>query len=322
MAASCSKDTKINQVARDPAEIISAVVSKLSTADSISVFVNALKNLKLTNQEAEDGITLFIPVNGDSGEPNKVGFVSDSVVQLSDAVLRDHIIKGVWDYANLAVTKSFQTLSGRSVKVTRSADTIWINGVQMSGWQKAVSNNFTVHTVKTSLSLSNHFDTLTTTSLDVTVWDASRWAVGKPKGEIAPNTIVKAYSSIQNYNDGLAAATGITNYQGRALLKKLGVGTYFLEANLNGKSNVFVSTVLPSLGFKAGYASSGLFQNVQEVNSAPSQTNAKPGNFRWIDNNSDGKINSSDYRVLPNEYKATIDGVKLKTDLIIGFSRN
>jgi hypothetical protein len=320
--SSCNKETKVNQVHREPTELISNLVNHLRNSDSVSVFVKLLKNVSLTVEETKDGITLLIPLNGNSGQPGKLGFTADSLVNITDAMVKDHIIPGRFDYAQLAVRKSFTTLSGKAITIIRSADTIWVNGIQIGGKQTIVNNNYIVHTLKTTLSLSHHADTLTTTSLDVEVWDVTRWSANRPKGELAPHALVKAYASIDDYNQGIVAAQNYSNYRGRALLKNLGTGRYFLEANLNGKSNVFVSTIIPALDHQAGYAISGIFQNQQEINSAPVQSNATPGNFRWVDSNSDGKINSIDYRALPHESTETIDGVKLRKELLIGFPRN
>lgn len=55
-----------------------------------------------------------------------------------------------------------------------------------------------------------------------------------------------------------------------------------------------------------GLMRNGVFQNQAEINSYVDkngnkiQPDAKPGDFRWVDANGDGKINTDDYTYLGN----------------------
>jgi TonB-linked SusC/RagA family outer membrane protein len=69
-----------------------------------------------------------------------------------------------------------------------------------------------------------------------------------------------------------------------------------------------------------GYQTAGIFQTQDEVNAysnaggTPIQPGAKPGDFRWVDNNHDGKINDDDKTFLGNSLPAYNYGLTLNLD--------
>lgn len=69
-----------------------------------------------------------------------------------------------------------------------------------------------------------------------------------------------------------------------------------------------------------GYQTAGIFQTQEEVNAytgsagTPIQPGAKPGDFRWVDNNHDGKINDDDKTFLGNSLPAYNYGLTLNLD--------
>lgn len=137
---------------RKPEVLIKDITEKLAAADSISTFTNALKSMALKAEETAEGITVFAPLNEGAAAPGRLGKVSSAGIArgtrpvnaiaetanapelvLTDSVLRDHIVKGVFKLADLTDGKILTGLSGKQLKVSRSADTIWINGVQIGG---------------------------------------------------------------------------------------------------------------------------------------------------------------------------------------------
>jgi len=291
----CSKETKVGRSTRQPSELVGKLTSSLAGKDSISVFANALKNLNLSPDEAAEGLTIFIPLNGDSGSPNQIGFKGDSVITVDESLLRDHVVKGMIGDAGLLNNSQCVTLSGKALRISRHADTVWVNGVQVGGRQIVMNNDITVHTIKTSLSLAGPTDLLLTTSLEVTVWDATRWNTARPKGELAQNAEVKVYATQQDFTDGIVAGKAMTDINGKALVTHLkGRDAYYIEANLNGRTNVFKSGPVPDHGYFKGYAISGIFQNAAEIEAAAVQPRAAK----------------------------TINGIKQKTTVTIGFAAN
>ena len=307
---SCKKEKPASEDGKslEPQQLIKKITSELAGADSISNFVNALKNLSLTKEEVSDGVTVF-------------AFLNDEV-PITSAMPKDHIVKGSFNDYELHNKRTFTALSGKELKVSRVADTIWVNGVQVGGKQIIYNDNDAVHTIKSSLSPTTTNDELHTTTIEVTVWDSSKWSIAKAKGETVSGATVNLYASQADYARGKVAYSGKTNTAGNAILKRLVNGRYYIEAIYGNKTNTFRSTAEPNNGFYMGYAISGIFQSDAEVNTAPKQNNAAPGNFKWVDLNNDGVIDGKDYYGLPYESTLTISALTRKTEISIGFLNN
>ncbi|WP_026899290.1 SusC/RagA family TonB-linked outer membrane protein [Daejeonella oryzae] len=82
----------------------------------------------------------------------------------------------------------------------------------------------------------------------------------------------------------------------------LGEGKSFLDGGANIQNSAYPITriaVGEAIGSFYGFQSNGIFQNQAEINAYTGangliQPNAKPGDFRWSDINSDGKIDQAD----------------------------
>jgi TonB-dependent starch-binding outer membrane protein SusC len=86
-----------------------------------------------------------------------------------------------------------------------------------------------------------------------------------------------------------------TNTDGTARI--LG-GGYF-----NGQSQtvtVFEKGFTP--GYFYGYKTNGLFQTVEDISKSPAQTGAQPGDIRFVDVNSDGKIDAKDQTMIGDPF--------------------
>lgn len=325
---------------RKPEVLIKDITEKLAAADSISTFTNALKSMALKAEETAEGITVFAPLNEGAAAPGRLGKVSSAGIArgtrpvnaiaetanapelvLTDSVLRDHIVKGVFKLADLTDGKILTGLSGKQLKVSRSADTIWINGVQIGGKEIVNTNNEVVYTVKSVLTATSVTDQLQSTSIEVTVWDGTLWTAAKPKGEVLAGASVTLYHTQQNYADSVAAYSVTSDATGKALFKSITPGTYYIKVSSGAKSNIFNRSAKQA-GLYSGFASAGIFQNQAEITAAPTQTGAQPGDFKWVDANGDGIVNNSDRVSLPYEHTIATNGTLKKIDVSIGLLHN
>src|SRR5690606_22252686 len=125
---------------------------------------------------------------------------------------------------------------GKQLKITRSADTVWINGIRIGGKEIVSTENETVYTVKSSLSATNPTDDLQSTSLEITVWDASKWSTAEPKGRPA-TALVTLFRSQLDYANNSPAYPSIATVQGKAVFRHITAGTYYIAVNADGLSN-------------------------------------------------------------------------------------
>lgn len=338
----CKKDKPGNPEieARKPEVLIENLTAGLAKADSVSNFVNALKNLSLTSEQTADGLTVFAPLNQTSGVNGRIGAIAaqgistgqkssgkiadvlnTTPVALTDSVLRDHIVKGVFKLTDLTNGKILTSLSGKQLKVSKSADTIWINGVQIGGKQIVNTNNEVVYTVKTVLTGTTPTDDLQSTSLEITVWDATLWSSSKSKGEVIANANVVLYRTQQNYADSVPAYQANTDATGKVIFKSLPVGTYYVKVSAGAKSNIFNRSAKQG-GLYLGFANAGIFQTQAEITAAATQSASSPGDFKWLDSNGDGVINDNDRVSLPYERALAVNGTLKKAEISIGYLKN
>lgn len=325
--------------ARKPEVLIKDITEKLAAADSISTFTNALKSMALKAEETAQGITVFAPLNENAGAPGKVSRVASAgnsgaragnaiaeaanipALVLTDSILRDHIVKGVFKLSDLTDGKVVTGLSGKQLKVSRSGNLIWINGVQIGGREIVNTDNEVVYTVKSVLTATTVTDELQSTSIEVSVWDATQWvAVTKPKGAALAGATVVLYRTQQNYADSVEAYSAVSDGNGKALFKSINPGTYYIKVVSGAKSNIFNRSAKQG-GLYTGYAGNGVFQNQAEID-ANLADGANPGDFKWLDANGDGRINDSDRVTLPYENTTVINGALKKVEVLIGTIKN
>ncbi|WP_316812459.1 fasciclin domain-containing protein [Pedobacter heparinus] len=338
----CKKDKPAEPEVEDrkPEVLIKAITEKLAAADSISTFTNALKSMALKAEETAQGITVFAPLNESAAVPGRLGKVSSAgsvsgtrtvnaiaeaanvpQLVLTDSVLRDHIVKGVFKLADLTDGKILTGLSGKQLKVSRSADTIWINGVQIGGKEILNTNNEVVYTVKSVLTATAVTDQLQSTSIEIKVWDGTLWTTAKPKGEVLAGATVSLYRTQQNYADSVTAYSSTSDASGKALFKSITPGTYYVKVSSGVKSNIFNRSAKQA-GLYAGFASAGIFQSQAEITAAPAQTGAQPGDFKWVDANGDGVVDNNDRVTLPYEHTVAANGTLKKIEVSIGMLHN
>jgi len=327
----CKKDP-VNppEESRKPAEVIDNLISSLETTETISVFVDALKGLSLSATEVEEGITVFAPLNDEDAQiqpqarmmGNKMSAQAFGADDLSPMVLKDHIVKGVLKLADLTNGRVLISLSGKELKISRIGDTIWINGVQIGSDEMGATVDQVVYTVKTLLSGTSVDDELQTTSLEVTVWDATAWAPGQPSGVEAMSGTVWLYASQQDYANGVAAYEATID-TGKALFEDIEPGLYGIVVESGDKGSIFYQTTEPQEGYYFGMVPAGIFQSQAEIDEWPvMQPDAAVGNFKWTDVNSDGVINGQDVVRLPYEQAEVKDGRVTSVEVLVGYGDN
>lgn len=164
---SCKKNDGEPEVKVNPEETITNVAEKLDDKPELSTFTEAFKSVSLSQEDVAEGITIFAPTNDAVSEYPSVAIASigkgakvsaDSVSKLTQAVLKDHIVKGVLTLNDLTDGKTFTSISGKQYKILRSGDTIRINGVRLN--VGASGTKEMIYTVNKILSNSKVTDTV------------------------------------------------------------------------------------------------------------------------------------------------------------------
>ncbi|WP_256009903.1 fasciclin domain-containing protein [Desertivirga xinjiangensis] len=161
---SCKKSENKPENKRDPEILITELTTSLSSADSISDFTSALKNVNLSNEETAEGITVFAPLDDldnvsntfnkfqtSKGSPEATTMETETPAGFSDAVIRDHVVKGVYKLADLTDGKMLTGLNGKQLRISRIGDNLWINNIAIGGKEIVSNTNQVVYVVKVSL---------------------------------------------------------------------------------------------------------------------------------------------------------------------------
>lgn len=296
---------------RPPEEVIETLTENLETADSLSVFTNALKAITLDKEDVAQGLTIFAPLNTATANNSRQSFSfhsklsssKEDSISFTDEELRDHIIKGVLKFSDLTDGTILVSLSGKSYKITKIGDQIWINGVPILPKEVLSGSTETVFAVKSLLSNTESTDepTPATISIEITVWDASQWSPENLNGVLSAGADVVLYRSHEDYANGKPAyALKTTDENGKVVFTDVEPGTYYVEVSKDNLSNIFGESEELVNGLYVGIAADGIFQNQEEVDNAL-QTDAAVGKLRWLDVNADGTISENDYVPLPYE---------------------
>lgn len=331
VATSCKKDTPGLENEEEkpvPEQVISELTGKLASADSISNFVAALENLQLSAAEVSEGITVFAPLNeteAQASAPQTGRPVTKSAgVPLKageSPVLKDHVVKGVYTVADLTDGKILTTLSGKQLKVKRTENRVWLNGVELSGEGIVTEGGHTVFVVKRSLTGTEPNDEPEPgpeiTSLTVVVWDAGGWTPSQPDGVPAEGAEVALYKSREDFAAANPAYVAQAGEDGNAVFDEIEPGTYYVHAQLDHKSNIILKSKVTEDGVYTGLAIEGIYASENET-----PAGQLPGNFRFVDVNADGQINGMDRLPVPYESAEVSDGSALELNVYIGYINN
>lgn len=313
VAVSCKDDEPAvednNIDNRPPAEVVATLTENLVTADSLSTFTDALEAISLNPEDVVQGLTIFAPLNEGIANNSRVSSNAKTASSKEDGTgftdeeLKDHIIKGVLKLSDLADGTVLVSLSGKNYKITKIGDQVWINGVLILPKEVLSSSRETVFAVKSPLSNTQPTDepTPATTSIEITVWDASQWSPENPKGVLSAAADVVLYSSHEDYtNSNPAYELKSTGEDGKVIFADVAPGTYYIEISKENLSNIFGESEEPLNGLYVGVAADGIFQTQEEIDNA-AQQGAEVGSIRWLDANADGILNDNDLVPLPYE---------------------
>lgn len=317
-------DKKIDT--RPPAEVVETLTETLKSADSVSVFTEALKNIALTQEEVEQGLTIFAPLNSSSANNARQSAISKSKEDggFTDEELRDHVIKGVLKLADLADGTILISLSGKTYKITKIGDQIWINGVLILPKEILSGTRETVFAVINKLSNTSPTDepSPSTTSIEITVWDASKWSPENIKGELSAGADVVLYRSHKDYTeDNPAYQLKATGEDGKVIFTDVEPGTYYIEVSKDNLSNIFGEYEELVNGLYVGVAAVGIFQTQEEVDNSY-QEDAAVGSLRWLDANADGVLNEDDYLPMPYESLTVQENNIARMEILIGMAHS
>src|SRR5690606_29002729 len=120
------------------------------------------------------------------------------------------------------------SLSGKELKVSRVANKIWINGIQIGSDEIGATADQVVYTVKELLSGTSVDDELQTTSLEVVVWNGAAWTPELEKGVLAAGAEVGLYRSQADYANGIVAYETETDTEGKAVFSDIDPDEYFI----------------------------------------------------------------------------------------------
>ena len=275
LAVACKKND--NPATTTPDNLTQTISTQLSKTDSLSSFNSYFSKAVLSQSDISGGITVFALPNSAFGN----GTLTPGNILPDSSLLKDYIVKGVLKSTDFTNNKTLTTLSGKTLSVSVSGDTIRVNGVIISLTAIASGPNYIIYGVRQLFRAA--------APVVITVWDASKWASGKPNGELAAQATVSLYRTQEDYAaGGTALYTTTTGADGTAVFHNLAPGHYYIVAAKGAVNNV------PSLysnncsGPYQGYAASGIELDVN-------------GDYVKLDANADGIVNRNDVVALPFE---------------------
>ncbi|MFD1628564.1 fasciclin domain-containing protein [Pseudopedobacter beijingensis] len=139
--ASCKKNSPSEPEKAKSETVKENVATELAKKTEVATFAEAFKNIVLTDDEVNEGLTILAPTNEalkdyrprTSFSKNSIKLLADTNVEkLTQERLKDHIVKGILTKADFTHGKILISLSGKELKVTVEGDKISINGVELT----------------------------------------------------------------------------------------------------------------------------------------------------------------------------------------------
>ncbi|MBG0861140.1 MAG: T9SS type A sorting domain-containing protein [Bacteroidales bacterium] len=122
--------------------------------------------------------------------------------------------------------------------------------------------------------------------IDLRVLDATSWTLENQTLSIAPNAIIKLYTTKSSFDNNLPDFTTTSDANGMVQLNDLPVQNQYKYILIVEKSDL--------RNIKDGYIIGGVFNNQADIDSWPTQAGAYIGGLKYIDVNGDGIISSDD----------------------------
>ncbi|WP_300601799.1 RagB/SusD family nutrient uptake outer membrane protein [Niabella sp.] len=302
-------------------------LSKLLEPDAtLTTFAGTLKTTTVPTELLNTGITvLAVPNNGfqnGSMTPGKnANGYSDTISSPAPTAenIRDHIIRGKIDLSQMQNGQKLKAESGKYIQFIKSGDSIWANGLLIEKKPLYTIENAIVYRVPRSLSNTHPRGTVA-----VTVYDATKWSTGMPRGASISGYPVYLFHTREDF---AATITGtipryayktLTGNDGTALFNDVIPGKYYLSAgNLNNTDILFAEFDITAgtNGLLMGRSSDSL---IQPGPPPLTQPDATPGSFYWRDINGDGVLNQQDYMPLPWRSVQTADEGTVSSIILVG----
>lgn len=311
VAAGCDKEDP--KPSETPEEVVTKeIVQALANEPGLSSFVEVFTKVNLAAEEVAGGITVFAPADGSSTGRTR----EDGV--LTPEILRGHIVKGLIAAGQLEDGQVLEALNGNQLTVSVNGGEIRINGVLISVKDLVADGKYVVHKVEEIIKqVVSQPATLT-----VTVMNSIKWSLENPDGMPEAGAIVKVYASQQAYAEDDELFSAETDGSGKAVFSNAVAGKpYYIVAHKDDLSSIFYRSAEPVDGLFTGFIADGIFQTVEEIQTAAIQSDAAVGNIRWRDINGDGIINPSDAIALPYPAVVAASGTN-EVEVLIGYNNN
>ncbi len=293
LSVACKKND--NPQPASPDGLTKTISSQLAKTDSLSSFNASFSLAVLNESDISAGITVFALPNSAFGSST---FSPGSILPDS-SLLKDYMVKGVLKSSDFTNNKSLMALSGKTLPVTVNGDTVRVNGVIINPTAIFSGPNYAVYGARQLFRAA--------APILITVWDASKWAAGKPNGELSAQASVSLYRTQDDYTTGKTALySAPTGPDGTVVFNNVVPGHYYVAAAKGGVSTVLGIYSGDCSGPRLGYAIAGIQLDPN-------------GNFTRLDVNGDGMINSQDIVTLPFENFSAAQAQPVTLTLSMGY---
>jgi uncharacterized surface protein with fasciclin (FAS1) repeats len=288
---------------------LKAVQDYLLQTDNLKTFAASFQATTIAEADLGNGLTVFAPANSaiTSYDPN----ARVEATSLTTDEIKDHVVRGVIKKADLTNGKKLLALSGKELVITIDGDKIYVNGALILDNKEETSD--VVFTIDNVLCKKAG-------NVEITVYDATQWSTTDTLGKPAANADVALYYSRKDFINGSQPAfTGKTAASGKILFGGLAPGTYYLVTKKDDKLN-YVEPVTIS-GELFAYKPVGIFQNQDQLNAFPRLNGQVIGDFKFLDANQDGIVNTNDKTWVPFDL-VIISNKTVQVNSMIGYLKN
>ncbi|WP_165021173.1 fasciclin domain-containing protein [Dysgonomonas sp. ZJ279] len=269
---SCSDDDSEDKGGSEPKKEVEQIVSALESDKSLSDFTTALKTID-SDAIGTDQVTIFAFKNEALKSQLKAS------LDITQEVLKRHIVKGIYTLDKLKETKTLTTLGGETLTVIVYEETVYINGIPLKD-SKNVSKSilFTIDKLIPAVAIDPTKEIVT-----FRVFETNRkWSTENS----AQGTLIKGVS-IRIFDNGTVIQTLTTDKDGLASFSWEKGKQLSFKAKNDTLNNIY-----------NGLLVLGLFTTQTELDNAPEYKLFKEkkalGGWKFADINGDGIINNDD----------------------------
>ena len=279
-----------------PDQLAATISGQLGKTDSLSTFNAYFKTATFSDADVASGLTVFAIANSSMG-----GSTGSAGAKLPDSsLLKDYIVKGVLKTSDLTDNKTLTSLSGKTLTVKVSGDTIRVNGVIIKSTPILTGTNYAVYLARQLFNAAS--------PVAITVWDATKWTSGKPSGELSAQATVALYKTQEDYASQAAPVyTALTGSDGTVTFSSPAPGTYYVVASKGSINNVLSLYSLPYNGAYFGFGTTGV-------------TLDGSGNYIKLDANGDGQIDNNDRIAQPFQSVTASQAQPVSLAVSIGYA--